>query len=335
MSSQRPERATVVAPSNIAFIKYWGARDLAATVPANRSISMTLSQCVTRTTVALGGSEDEIRMLRDGELAAAPPAFAERVLGHLDNLRRVAGYDGAFQVATENSFPSAAGIASSASGFAALTLAGAGALGLDLSVPELSVLARRSGSGSAARSVLGGYVEWPIGEGEAGNHAGPLAPAEHWSLCDVIALVASGPKKVSSLDGHRRAPSSPYFARRLELLPGRLERVRQAIAHRDLSTLGPVLEEEAIDLHLIAMSSDPAILYWQPGTLEVLHAVRALRAEGIGAWATMDAGPNVHVLCGPEDEPAVAERLAALPAVEGVLRDRVGAGPHRDAEPLF
>src|SRR6185295_13265009 len=140
-------------------------------------------------------------------------------------------------------------------------------------VAELSRLARSSGSGSAARSVVGGYVQWPDGhadEGEAGSYAVQIADADHWDLRDVIAVVEIGPKTVSSLDGHRRALTSPYYEIRQQLIPGRLEEVRRAIRERDLARLGPVLEEEAVDLHLIAMSSKPPIFYWSPGALAVL-----------------------------------------------------------------
>jgi diphosphomevalonate decarboxylase len=264
------------------------------------------------------------------------PAFTARVLAHLDVLRRRAGLDpgaGRFRVVTGNSFPSSAGIASSASGFAALTVAAAAALGLPLDLErdagELSSLARQSGSGSATRSLLGGFVLWPDPAGGDADdpRAVQLHPADHWRLADLVALVDTGAKEVSSLGGHRLAPTSPYFARRLEGLPERLDRVRRALADRDFATLATAVEEEAIDLHLIAMSSRPPIFYWTAGTVDVLAAVRRLRAEGVPACATIDAGPNVHVLCPPEAADTVAARLAEVPAVLSVLRDRAGDGP--------
>jgi diphosphomevalonate decarboxylase len=321
--------ATVEAASNIAFVKYWGARDLERAVPVNPSISMTLQACrsICSVTFRAGRGEDEVWLGDEGGgvLRPAPPAFAARVLAQVERLRRRFAAHGSFRVATRNTFPAAAGLASSASGFAALTLALTRALGLELSERELSDLARESGSGSAARSVLGGYVEWPAGENDTA--ARQIAAADHWALCDVIAVVESAAKEVSSLEGHRRAASSPYYPRRQELLPGRLDVVRRAIARRDLALLGDVLEEEAIDLHLIAMSSRPPIFYWQPATLEVLRAVRGLRAGGTPAFSTMDAGANVHVICEPDAEPAVAAALTQVPGVGRVIRDRVGSGP--------
>jgi diphosphomevalonate decarboxylase len=335
-------KTTVSAPANIAFIKYWGARDLEHAVPLNSSISMTLEHCVTQCTVEIldhaGG--DEIWLAEPhGGFGAPEPEYARRIREHLDRIRNWAGRSEAVRVATRNTFPTAGGLASSASGFAALTLATAGALEKKGSAKELSLLARRSGSGSACRSVLGGFVEWAASRGNGNSdedsYAHQIADADHWDLRNVIAVVEIGPKTVSSLEGHRRALTSPYFEKRQELLPERLDKVRRAIRDRDLAALGPVIEEEAIDLHLIAMSSHPPIFYWSPGTIAVVRAVRELRQEGLAAWATMDAGANVHVLCDADSEDDVAERLEDLPAVGFLIRDGVGAGPDEETEHLF
>lgn len=334
-ATETTTQATAEAAANIAFIKYWGARDLERAVPHNPSISMTLRRCRSRCAVELEpdaeGGDEILLAVGEGDFAPAPRAFAARIQVHLDRLREIAGRRGRFRVHTRNSFPAAAGLASSASGFAALTLAVTECLGMEPSVEELSVLARRSGSGSAARSVMGGYVEWPAGEGEEECYAKELLPAGGWDLCDVIAIVEREAKKVSSLEGHRRAETSPYYAVRQAELPGRLDAVRRAIRERDFAALGPVIEEEAIDLHLIAMSSRPPIFYWKPATLRVLEGVRALREEGIEAYATMDAGANVHVLTLPEHEDAVAGRLTSTEGVDDVIRDGVGPGPRVEA----
>jgi len=335
-------KTTVQAPANIAFIKYWGARDLERAVPRNPSISMTLESCATRCTVELlpDGAKDEVWLSEpDGGFRPPPHEFHERMLRHLERIRAWAKSQAAFRVATKNGFPTAGGLASSASGFAALTMAAAGALGRGgASRRELSRLARASGSGSAARSLYGGFVEWPApGERSSDDPAAEqIAGPDHWEeLCDVIAVVEIGPKVVSSIEGHRRALTSPYYEKRQELLPARLEEVRRAIAAKDIERLGPVIEEEAIDLHLIAMSSLPPIFYWSPGTVGVLRAVRELRQEGIQAYATMDAGANVHVICEDESVDDVASRLDSLPVVGFVIRDGVGPGPETDAEHLF
>ncbi len=355
-----PGKATASAPANIALIKYWGARDLDRALPVNPSLSMTLSRCRSRTTAEVlpGPGADEVLLAGDesgralptgshsGDGAGSRPplrpaseAFAARVHRHLGEIRRwaeIADGEVRFRIATVNTFPAAAGIASSASGFAALAVAAAAALGRDTSPEELSSLARRSGSGSAARSVLGGYVEWPAPDGDDDDpRAARVAPASHWDLRDLVAVVESGAKEVSSLAGHRRAATSPHFARRLEVLPERLAAVRRAVLERDFQSLAERVEEEAIDLHLIAMSSRPPIFYWQPATLAVLAAVRELRRDGVPACSTIDAGANVHVLCPAEAEEAVAARLAATPGVHEVLADRVGTGPEIHHEHLL
>jgi diphosphomevalonate decarboxylase len=332
-------KATVTAPANIAFIKYWGARDLDRAIPMNPSISMTLEHCVSQCTVETldHGGEDEVWLAEpDGGFGTPDPEFARRMREHLDRIRQWAGRKEPVRVATRNSFPTAGGLASSASGFAALTLATVAAFGKKASQRDLSLLARRSGSGSACRSVFGGFVEWTTtANGEEESFARQIADADHWDLRDVIAVVEIGPKTVSSIEGHRLAPTSPYYTKRLELIPGRAEKVRKAIREQDLNALGPVLEEEAIDLHLITMSSHPPIFYWSPGSLAVLRAVRELRQEGLSAWATMDAGANVHVICDADSEDDVAERLEDLPAVGFVIRDGIGHGPEQEEEHLF
>ncbi len=353
--AHEPGPVTAEAPSNIAFIKYWGARDLEEPVPFNRSLSMTLDACrsICSASPLADGRDDEIVWVRGssdppppkaaskrrpkadrfGEgveaAAKAPPAFVERTRRHLDRLREwsrrtAAPYTGGFRIETGNTFPAAAGIASSASGFTALTLAVTAAMGFDLPPRTLSALSRSSGSGSAARSAYGGYVEWPDGDD---NSAVQVLDEDAWQLCDVVAVVETGAKKVSSRDGHQLAVSSPYFAPRLGALEERLEQVRLALRQRDFEALGPAVEEEGIDLHLIAMSSRPPVYYWTPGTIEVLATVRDLRTDGVAAYATMDAGANVHVICQPADEARVAERLLALGSVELVLRDRTGGPP--------
>lgn len=328
---------TYSAPSNIAFIKYWGMSSRDEVLPANPSISMTLDSCRTTTTARYVAHLDRhvVRLLAEGGRLERPAAgFEAPAARHLERIRRGLGLDGCFVVTTRNSFPTAAGIASSASGFAALTLAAVAAADRQLDRAELSSLARASGSGSAARSLFGGYVEWPAGEGSGEAHAVEIASPDHWRLLDLVAVVDGGEKTVPSREGHLRAPTSAHFAARLAALPERLAAVRQAIAARSLARLGPLVEEDAVELHLVAMSSRPPIFYWAPGTLRVLAAVRALRAEGVEVYATIDAGPNVHLICEPTAGDAVLGAISALPEVRTVLEDATGRGPDRHDEHL-
>ncbi len=319
--------STAIAPSNIALIKYWGLRNESLLVPYNPSISMTLSKARTRTTVEYDPSATgvEVWLSQESGPQLAPTGFAARVSTHLEKIQEKLGNTrGGFRVWTENTFPASVGLASSASGFAALAIATCGALDHQVSGGGAPGMVLLGGSGSAARSVAGGYVQWP--SRNLRDKIEVVAPRDHWILSDVIAIVSADPKEVSSLEGHRLAPSSPHFARRLELLPARTEIVRRAVRQRDFSRLAKVVEEEAMELHLIAMSTRPRTIYWQPGTLEVMARVRELNQAGVPCCFTIDAGPNVHVLCEPEYEAQVAAAVDDLRLVQNVIRDRTGHG---------
>ncbi len=327
-------KATARAGSNIAFVKYWGAADPALNLPLNSSISMTLAHVHTTTTVEWSPrgerSEDEITL--NG--LSLDPARAERLVAHLDRIRALAGVDHRARVVSVNNFPTGAGIASSASGFAALTVAACRALGLDLSPTQLSALARR-GSGSACRSLFGGFVEWRKGTSDADSVAVPLFPPDHWDLWDLVAVVDRQEKPVSSAQGHRLAHTSPLLEGRLRQVEGWLDQVRSAIERRDIHGLGTVAELDALAMHSVMMTSTPSLLYWQPGTVAVLHAVRAWRAEGLPVYFTIDAGPNVHLLCPGDQVPALRERLASVPGVEQVIASGPGPGPRLLESHLF
>jgi diphosphomevalonate decarboxylase len=336
-----PRSATAIAPANIAFIKYWGMQDVARTLPYNGSISMNLDACLTTTTVTFDPAlaEDELTLrLYAGPGASALPQRAagrplERVSAQLDRLRVLAGVSWRARVESANNFPSDAGIASSAAAFAALTLAGAAALGLDMDERELSLWTRRGGSGSACRSIPTGYVEWRVPDWlfdaqawDAQSYAFSLAPPEHWALADVVAVVDAGVKKIGSAENHQLAATSAYFPTRLAELPARLAATREAIARRDLELLGTTMEADAVSMHVVCMTSRPPSFYWNSGTITVIHAVREWRAAGLYAYFTIDAGSNVHVICSAPDRAELERRLAALPGVEFVLGNGVGAG---------
>ncbi len=326
------QKATSCANSNIAFIKYWGNRDDALRLPLNNSISMNLDGATTTTTVAFDAAwnDDEI-VIGD---APANPAQRARVIAHLDRVRARARIETRARVHSRNNFPMGAGIASSASAFAALTLAATRATGLDLSERELAILARQ-GSGSAARSIPGGFVEWHAGTDDASSFAESLAPPEHWDLRDVIAIVSVAEKKIGSTEGHRAASSSHFLAARLGALPARLARVRRAIRARDLESLGLAIEEDAVELHLIAMTSRPPIFYWSPGMVRVIDAARAWRADGLAVYFTLDAGPNVHLICESKDASQVAARAREIADVRQVIVNAPGGAARLVAEHLF
>jgi diphosphomevalonate decarboxylase len=317
--------ATAEAHPNIAFIKYWGNRDESLRLPANGSISMNLDGLHTRTTVAFDTALEADRLTLAGKPASGPAL--ERVSATLDLVRGMGGMNERAEVVSENNFPSGAGIASSASAFAALALAASLAAGLELSEVELSRLARR-GSGSACRSVPGGFVEWRIGTGDADSYAVSIAPPEHWELVDCVAVVSAGHKETGSTAGHALAGTSPLQAARVADAPRRLDLCRRAILARDFEALAGVVELDSDLMHAVMMTSRPPLPYWLPASLGVMQAVRAWRGAGLPVIYTVDAGPNVHVLCPRERAGEVEGRLGALPGVEQVLVAGVG-GPAR------
>lgn len=212
------------------------------------------------------------------------------------------------KVITENSFPSGVGIASSASGFAALSVAATAALGLELSTTELSILARR-GSGSACRSIPDGFTEWIAGQDEKDSYAIQLFPPDYWDLRIVTVAVSNVVKKLSSTDGHALARKSPFFQTRLDHIQDRLNLLRTAIANRDFTVFGQQTEMEAISFHVIAMTSPLSMesgwmsgaYYWLPDSLELMLAAQEQRQQGLEVYFTLDAGPTVHMLCMEKD----------------------------------
>ncbi len=318
--------ATAVACANIAFIKYWGNRDDALRIPANGSLSMNLDGLYSQTRVTFSAGQEQDSLILNG-VAAAGPAL-QRVSRFLEIVRQMGGVNLPAQVVSRNNFPTGAGIASSAAAFAALSLAASQAIGLDLDEKQLSRLARR-GSGSASRSVPGGFVEWLAGSSDEDSYAVSIAPPTHWDLRDCIAIVAAGHKPVGSTEGHALAGSSPLQAARVADTPRRLERCRQAIARRDFTRLAELVELDSNLLHAVMMTSTPPLFYWEPASIQIMKSVQAWRKDGLHACFTLDAGPNVHVICTADDAPQAQALLEAIPGVSQALVAGPGPGAHR------
>lgn len=301
-------RATARAHPNIALVKYWGKRDAALNLPAVPSLSMTLGGFATTTTVTWGAEADSVAL--NGR-----PADAGTVRKVLRVLDRVDSARPPVAVVSANDFPSGAGLASSSSGFAALVVAADAAAGSGLSREALSVIARQ-GSGSACRSLWGGFVAWNVGERADGtdSHGVPL-DVPPWDVAMVVAIVSGDQKDVASTAGMEQSrATSPYYDAWVRTAPDRVAAGRTAILDRDLTAIGKIMEASTFEMHAVMHTTRPSILYWKPATVACLHAVRALRGSGVEAYATMDAGPNVKVLCAAQD----AERVGAT------LRDHVG-----------
>jgi diphosphomevalonate decarboxylase len=226
-------------------------------------------------------------------------------------------------VVSENDFPTGAGIASSASAFAALALASTTALGMKLTESELSRLARR-GSGSACRSVPEGFTEWDAGSSDQDSFARSIAAPSHWQLADCIAVVQTGEKHAGSTEGHKIANTSPVQRARVEDAPDRLKICREAILKKDFEKLADIIELDSNLLHAVMMTSDPRLYYWQGVTLEVMRSVQSWRQSGIPCAFTIDAGPNVHVICLADESERISNLLQDIPGVKTVLISRVG-----------
>jgi diphosphomevalonate decarboxylase len=316
---------TALAHPNIAFIKYWGNRDETLRLPANGSISMNLEGLETRTGVTFSGLSRADSLTINGSQITG--AGLQRVSAFLNLVRSMAGMNTHAEVVSESNFPTGAGIASSAAAFAALALAASQSAGLDLGEADLSRLARR-GSGSACRSIPGGFVEWQMGTGDVDSYAFSIAPPGHWDLVDCIAIVSSQHKPTGSTEGHALAGTSPLQAARVADAPRRLEICRNAILKRDFTELAEIVELDSDMMHAVMMTSNPSLFYWQAATLTVMQAVRKERGKGLPVFYTIDAGPNVHVIT----ETTLADRVAGflhnLPGVQEVLIAHV-EGPAR------
>lgn len=313
-------KATVKAPANIAFIKYWGKKDAKLRIPYNPSISMNLSGCMTTTTVEF--SENYISD------TVSEGFNAPRVIEHIDRFRKLSGVHTRVRVATINNFPSSAGIASSASGFAALTVAAASALGLSLSEKELTALSR-VGSGSACRSIPDGFVKW------YGEFAWSLYPATYWDIRDIVAIVVKTGKKVSSSEGHESVETSPFFQNRLNEIPKRIQKIETAFREKNFQAFGEVTEEECLDMHHVMQTQNPPLFYWNDTTKVIMDAVRGWRKDGVSVYFTIDAGPNVHILCEGKDEEVVLAKVKTLPGIETVIQNKAASGARVITDHLF
>lgn len=322
-------QAAAIAHPNIALVKYWGKQDKPGNRPAVPSISVTLDSLHTLTRVRFEPRLAADAFTIDGR---EDQRSASRVSRCLDVFRARAGCREFASVETRNNFPTGAGLASSASGFAALVVAADRALALNLPRDELSRIARRS-SGSAARSLYGGFVEMPLDRDE--ETAYPLLSAEQWPLAVVVAVTETGAKRTGSTEGMAHtARTSDYYDAWLRAADADFRKAREAILSRDFPSLAAVSEKSCLKMHGLMLSADPGLIYWNQGTVACLHRIRELREEGLAVFFTMDAGPQVKAVCPADHRARVAESLASLPGVLNVLESGLGPGARvSDGEP--
>jgi len=319
------------ACSNIAVVKYWGKRDEKLAIPANPSVSLTLDALRTTTEVSFEKELKRDEITIDGlKIPHDSPTYI-RVSGFLDRVRLLSGKHVHAKVVSENNFPKSSGLASSASGFAALALAASKAAGLDLARKELSILARL-GSGSACRSVFDGWVEWVAGRENASrsSYARRIAPAEMLKVHDVIAVINSGEKKTSSRKGMLISrKTSPLFWSRARAARTDAVLAKKAIRSGNFEELGMIAEKECALMHAVMLSSAPPLRYLDPKTLLLCDSiVRAREEDGLPAYFTIDAGANVHVLTLPQFSKRVHRLIRGLNVAESIIE----SGPGPEAE---
>jgi diphosphomevalonate decarboxylase len=309
-----PTQSSAIAEAhpNVALVKYWGKRGGGDNVPATSSLSITLSQLRTRTRVDVDPSLADHVVRLNGTVVHDPKIDA--CVARLVARSKQPGAK--LRIVTDNDFPTAAGLASSASGFAALVTALDAVLDLGLTAEERSVEARRA-SASAARSLFGGFTTLSGGADPASWIARPELDAAAWPLAVVVAICSEKPKAVSSSAGMRHSATSPFFARWAEVGAADFSAARAAVAARDFARLGEVAEANCLAMHAVMLSARPGLVYWTGATVDCIDCIGRLRDDGTPVFFTIDAGPQVKAVC----EPAAAERVrAALASVTGVER---------------
>ncbi|SEM49322.1 diphosphomevalonate decarboxylase [Ligilactobacillus sp. WC1T17] len=313
-------KKTARAHTNIALVKYWGKKDTDLIIPMNGSISLTLDHFYTDTTVEFDPSLTADSFILDGQ------AKQDQKLVHfMNHVRKLANIKTFAHINSTNHVPTAAGLASSSSAYAALALAASSAAGLNLTAKDLSRLARK-GSGSATRSIYGGFVEWIAGEDDLTSYAVPLEEHTSWKIAMIAIVLNSAQKKISSRAGMQTAQTSPYYPAWVKTANDDLKSMRQAIETRDFELLGTVAESSALKMHALNLSSKPHFSYFMPESIIAMQKVEELRTMGIPCYYTMDAGPNVKVICEEENIAAIIDHLSKVFGKDQLLVAHPGEG---------
>jgi len=301
------ETYTARAHTNIALLKYWGKVDTTLIIPTTTSISLTLDEFYTDTTVTFDSnlSADDIR-LNDQKLEGKA---AEKVSRILDLVRQEANMTTFASVNSVNHVPTAAGLASSASAFAALAGAASYAAGLTPSMSEISRLARR-GSGSASRSVFGGFVKWTRGHDDATSVANSIQESVDWPIQLITVILNDQPKAIDSRSGMKHAQeTSPFYQTWVDRTNAQTDAMISALTNHDLDAIGTIAEANALEMHATNATAQPPFNYLTDSSWSVLSIVKQLRSEGVSVYATMDAGPNVKLISNPKDTDRIIDAL--------------------------
>lgn len=325
---------TAVGTPNMALIKYWGKRDEKLTLPTNSSISITLDETLnTKTSVAFSKSFKEDSLYIDGKrIDLANDDAARERFSAINHLKKAAGTDAKVLVVSKSNFPQSSGLASSASGIATLIFAASAALSLKLDKREMSVIARQ-GSGSACRSIHGGFVEWRAGTSVDGtdSYAEQIAPPTHWpEVVDMIGILSRERKKFSSRAGMKQTvATSPLYKARMEYVQGALMGMEAAIKAKDFEKLATITMRDSNSMHAVMLDTFPPLMYMNDISKEIVGRVHDLNdEEGRKVCAyTFDAGPNANLITTEKDAGKAASLLKEVDGVEEVLKVRIGNGP--------
>jgi len=324
-------KATAQAPANIAFIKYWGKKNEVLRLPENGSLSMNLSGLWTETTVEFLPKYKKDKVVINGEKEVGEEI---RVIKHLDRVRALAKLNFKAKVVSQNNFPAGTGLSSSASGFAALTLAASTAVGLHLSEKALSILARQ-GSGSACRSVPDGFVEWLNGDTSETSYAVSLYPPNYWRLADVVVIVSEEKKTVSSTAGQKLVGTSPFFPSRLSRIKAKLKLAKKLLAEKNFPVFGELCEAEALELHAVMFTSQPALIYWTPGTLKIMKLTQKWRELDLSVYFTINTGQDIHLICERKTVKPLINRLKKISEVKKIVVNQPAKGARLIGKHLF
>ncbi len=327
-------KKTAIAPSNIAFIKYWGKKDEVLRLPENGSISMCLSNLLTTTTVEFSRDlkKDSIQIKKDKKLVTPEDEFVEKAIKHIDRIRKVAQISDRAKIVTHNNFPASTGLSASASGFAALTVAGTAAAGLKLSDQELSVIARQ-GSGSACRSIPDGFVEWLDGDTSETSYAQSIYPPKYWDLVDVVAIVSTDKKDIASSLGQKRTGTNPFFPVRKSHMADKITQIKKFMKEKDFTKFGELVESEALELHAIFLTS--GLVYLLPESLAVIKEVQKWRVAGLESYFTVNTGQNVHIIVEKKNEKRIIAQLKKLSYVKEIISNTPSVGTKLSDSHLF
>lgn len=332
-------KASAIANANMALVKYWGKRDSDLILPQAGSISMTMSGMTAHTTVEFGDDFEKDVFILDGkEYKVESEAYDDYIGKFMSIVRVMSGVNIRAKIQSENNFPTGAGLASSAAGFAALSKAIDSALNMNLSDKELSILARQ-GSGSATRSIFGGFAEWKCGEKSDGSdsYAEQIADENYWPEFRLVACVTSRKeKKVKSRAGmNQTVNTSPFYSNWVESTKKDVDSMKELIKKKDFTKVGELAEHNALKMHAVMMTTCPSLIYFNPLSLELMHYVQDARDNGLELYFTIDAGPQIKILCLEKDVESLQSDLARFTNLEEIIVTKPGKGVRLSDEHLF